>query len=428
MNSPTPSLPPKPTSEPPKPPKSPTSLTTLASLLASHKYYFSSLLKQDLTSIPLHPPLLGNFPKYYLPSPGAHSPVKARLKLLPPAWFTNKKVLDIGCNDGTFTIALGLEFEPSLLLGVDIDYRLVARAVKNVHRLGDDLEVVKWVHRVNDREESKDDGKEGEIGPEVGEKIGPAMPVKIGPEMPTKIGPEMPVKIGPEMPAKIGPAMPPKIGPTKPPQTEPTPNTDKNPTPENIPEEKSSLPQKDISKTTDSKTHDTTEEAILAKIEELPRSLRLSLSVPSVLKAVSNTDSFSKGAKNFLYERLCFRTENFIANLEPVFEKFDVILCLKTAKWIHLNFKDAGIKALFHKAYESLEAGGLFILDTSNWKGYKKRKAMGDVLKANFDAIEFKPADFDTYLKESVGFEFHTALKFPEEEKQRPLLVYKKPE
>lgn len=156
--------------------------------------------------------------------------VKSRLSILPTDYFTNKKVLDIGCNDGTFTLALTLEFEPKLIIGVDIDNKLISRAIKNIHKVTNDLIAKAVVDRIEEHKDVADDN----------EKI------------------------------------------------------------------------------------------ILDGIEALPRSLRLSLSMPSVLKALSNKEGLinkiSKESKDYLYERLCFRTENFIANCEsPVFEKFDVI-------------------------------------------------------------------------------------------------------
>ena len=53
---------------------------------------------------------------------------------------------------------------------------------------------------------------------------------------------------------------------------------------------------------------------------------------------------------NYLYGKVCFRTENYIATISTA-EKFDVILCLSTIKYVHLNFGDIGLKALFLKAY-----------------------------------------------------------------------------
>ena len=67
-----------------------------------------------------------------------------------------------------------------------------------------------------------------------------------------------------------------------------------------------------------------------------------------------------------LYQRISFRTENYIEQLEEkriALEKYDIILCLSTIKWIQLNWGDVGAKALFLKVYQQLSEGGLFILE-----------------------------------------------------------------
>ena len=172
---------------------------------------------------------------------------------------------------------------------------------------------------------------------------------------------------------------------------------------------------------------------ISAKINTLPKALRLSLSWPRVINAMnSNQNLIDKPVseiKNFLYSRLSFRTENWIASIEPIFETYNTIIWFKTVKWIHLNFGDIGVKALFHKIFESLEPGGLFIYDATNWQSYKKKKTMNKDIKTNFNKIEFKPSQFDQYLKQAVGFEFVEALKSSSEGKKssKPILVYSKP-
>ena len=122
------------------------------------------------------------------------------------------------------------------------------------------------------------------------------------------------------------------------------------------------------------------------------------------LSADGMGDHIAKKAKDYLYPWLCFRNENYIAHLDTSFEKFDVILCLGTIKWVHLNFGDLGVKALFHKAYESLDPGGLFLLGAQNWKSYKKKKNLSKDISDVYKTISFRPNQFESYLTKSVGF------------------------
>mmetsp|Transcript_35432 Transcript_35432/g.46647 ORF Transcript_35432/g.46647 Transcript_35432/m.46647 type:complete len:95 (-) Transcript_35432:280-564(-) len=66
-----------------------------------------------------------------------------------------------------------------------------------------------------------------------------------------------------------------------------------------------------------------------------------------------------------------FRSQNYIEDPSATEERFDVILCLSTIKWVHFNFGDTGVKALFLKAFEQLNAGGLLIFNAQSWKSYK---------------------------------------------------------
>ncbi|CAD5229631.1 unnamed protein product [Bursaphelenchus okinawaensis] len=60
-------------------------------------------------------------------------------------WFTGKNVLDIGCNAGNLTLSIAREFEPSSILGIDIDPHLIAAARKNIRHFYD--KDVKTVNR-----------------------------------------------------------------------------------------------------------------------------------------------------------------------------------------------------------------------------------------------------------------------------------------
>lgn len=66
----------------------------------------------------------------------------------------------------------------------------------------------------------------------------------------------------------------------------------------------------------------------------------------------NNTKPSFKEIKNYLYGKICFRSENYLSGVKDIKEKFDTIICFSVTKWIHLNYGDIGIKILFLKAYE----------------------------------------------------------------------------
>lgn len=47
-------------------------------------------------------------------------------------WFRDKKVLDVGCNNGAVDLILAARFMPKLIIGIDIDPKLVASAIKKM--------------------------------------------------------------------------------------------------------------------------------------------------------------------------------------------------------------------------------------------------------------------------------------------------------
>lgn len=65
-----------------------------------------------------------------------------RLHLLEGDWFRDKRVLDVGCGPGHLTLAIARKFNPSHILGVELDERLVHAAKQNIrHFLSHDLAV-----------------------------------------------------------------------------------------------------------------------------------------------------------------------------------------------------------------------------------------------------------------------------------------------
>lgn len=65
--------------------------------------------------------------------------------------------------------------------------------------------------------------------------------------------------------------------------------------------------------------------------------------------------------------------DEFLQMVQP---EYDVILCLSVTKWVHLNWKDAGLKRFFQRIFAHLRPGGRLILEAQGWASYNKRKKL----------------------------------------------------
>lgn len=73
----------------------------------------------------------GNYSRFY----GYRRPSlleDPRLSVLKPEWFRRKKVLDLGCNTGHVTLAIAKHWNPTHILGLDIDGGLIRAARQNL--------------------------------------------------------------------------------------------------------------------------------------------------------------------------------------------------------------------------------------------------------------------------------------------------------
>lgn len=73
----------------------------------------------------------GNYDRFYYKR-YLESLKDPRLEIFQTEWFKDKKCLDIGCNDGTLTLMIAVIHQPKMIDGIDIDYRLIKKAVKNM--------------------------------------------------------------------------------------------------------------------------------------------------------------------------------------------------------------------------------------------------------------------------------------------------------
>lgn len=245
----------------------------------------------------------------------------ARLNILNKEYFLNKECLDIGCNDGSLTLMLAIKYFPKKMIGIDLDFRLINKAVDNLQFF--------------EKQQSK----------------------------------------------------------TKP----------KTP---------------DLHKTEEIKK-------IYEKIKNLPQSFQINMGIPNNFLG----QSFGNNSENTIMEQIPtniegknqnidednlkilnrfphninFRIENFIQEMK-ISETFDTICCFSTTKWIHLNWGDLGIKRLFKKVHDSLNSGGIFIVEPQEWRAYKKKKCMNEDFKKIYRTINLKPKDFPIFLEKELNF------------------------
>ena len=80
--------------------------------------------------------IFGNYTTYYYKRYlDSLKEKEINLAILNQDWFKSKRCLDIGCNVGTLTLLIALNYAPSYIEGVDIDYRLISSAIKTTNQI-----------------------------------------------------------------------------------------------------------------------------------------------------------------------------------------------------------------------------------------------------------------------------------------------------
>lgn len=105
-----------------------------------------------------------------------------------------------------------------------------------------------------------------------------------------------------------------------------------------------------------------------------------------------------------ILSNVSFRCGDWVHEPQELQEKFQVIFALSISKWIHLNNGDQGIRRFFRRVYDSLDEGGLFILEPQSFEGYGKRAGLSCEMRDHYMSIKFFPDDFLPFLINKIGF------------------------
>lgn len=144
----------------------------------------------------------------------------------------------------------------------------------------------------------------------------------------------------------------------------------------------------------------------------------------------NNTDKATDTFPNNVAFKQCNYVLDDARLLELEQSQFDTILCLSVVKWIQLNFGDAGLKLAFKRMFRQLRSGGHLILETQNWKSYKRRKNLTPQINEHFKSIKLFPNTFTEYLlSDEIGFEQCANMDLPEhivKGFQRPIQIFRK--
>ncbi|KAG1957795.1 7SK snRNA methylphosphate capping enzyme isoform B [Pimephales promelas] len=316
----------------------------------------------------------GNYNKYY----GYRNPGLSEDPLVP-----GKAVLDLGCNTGHLTLSIAKNWRPARIVGLDIDGALIHAARQNIrHYLSE-------VHTQQARRSGENgDGRERMEEDLVEEK-------SQGKETDKE---SFVVK---EDKCTAGEGM--EVGR----------------------EEKGNQRGKS------GKMEDGALVSLPDGKHSFPVSLRISrgpIAGPPLPE--TNTNSLPPGD---FPANVTFVKGNYVLESDMLVkiqkEEYDVILCLSVTKWVHLNWGDAGLKRLFHRIYNHLRPGGLFILEPQPWSSYSKRKKLTEDICKNYHGIRLKPDHFSSFLTADVGFSSYELIGTPQNYSrgfQRPIYLFHK--
>ena len=118
--------------------------------MQNNKAFFDQFKQEDFvgkTNKDIAEKCFGNQAKYYMmrQQSGTHLSKwqDERLEQIKTWMFKDKKILDIGCGEGTVDLLIATKFQPKLIIGIDIDHRMIKNAIDNMQKIINDQEQMK---------------------------------------------------------------------------------------------------------------------------------------------------------------------------------------------------------------------------------------------------------------------------------------------
>lgn len=302
-------------------------------------------------------PIYGNYRGYYQskrPTTSlSTSSIDPRLTLLPnlEAFFKERRVLDVGCNEGWVTCEIAQRFNPQHIVGVDIDSELIRSAWKKRKAVWSLQKP--WSSTLVETEANLEDDCKIFQGGEEND-------------------------LAQRKPGK------------------------------KIKERSRKRRRAYFEHIEDKETQDY--ETTSARYFVHPQAIYdyFPLAMEHMFGPIHIPDSLTNGeTSKFIAfpHNLTFRTADWVDQVIPEDkDMYDIVIAFSISKWIHLNKSDDGLKRFFYKVYDVLTPGGSFILESQPWDSYAKARRMSEELKQAYQNLQLRPDDFPAVLLNEIGF------------------------